>query len=580
MSTKFLTRREFLRLAVIASSGLVLNACAPSATPTTAPTTAPTAVPTKAPSVAPTTAPTTASVAAPTTAPTARPTTAPTPSAQQPQSGGVLTCKISADPPNFDPISNTTSSLLIAVAPCYSNLVRFDPMNPDKVIGDLAEKWETSSDGKTLTFKLIPGVKFHDGKPLTSEDVKYTFDIVRDPPAGVTSARKGSLGVVEKIEAPDATTVRFILKSPSPSLLNTLASGWMPVIPKHVHQAKGNLQKDVVGSGPFKLKEYIRGVSVELVKNPDYHVKGHPYLDGIKVFIVPDPSTAYANFRAGQILLYDEIQGVDAKRAVSEMGDKIVMQTVPALSSEGMSLNTRRKPWDDIRMRQAVSLAVDREEAITVVMSGEAVVGGPIPPGIWALPTAELEKIDGFGKNVEANRAKAKKLLADAGYPNGLSVTLIARKAAGTHEARAVFIKDQLAKVGIDVKVNIQESATYFDSIQKGTFDIATTQSGGLANDPDPLFADYYLCAGSVNYAGACSKELDELFIKQSQTLDVEARKKLVNQMELQALNLQGFQIWYWKSKFMIYSKRVHNLLLHSQADNNRQLQDVWLSKD
>lgn len=566
--TKRLTRREFLRMAGLASVGLISAACAPSVpTPTTATTAV--ASPTAAAKVVATTVPpTTAAVAAVTTVPTTT----------QGEYGGVLTFNLNADPPNFDPISNTTSGVIWGFGPAYNGLVVYDPLNPDKIIGDLAESWDVSPDGKTYTFKLLKGVKFHDGKPMTSADVKYTFDLVRNPPQGVVSVRKSLLAVVDSIEAPDDYTVRFLLKQPSPSLLVNLASGWMVVLPKHVLQEKGDMKKDVVGTGPFKFKEYIRGTSIELVKNPDYHVKGRPYLDGIKAFIIPDPTTVFANFRTGQILLFPTITAEDGRRAEQEVGDKVVIQNTASTSFVGMMYNTKVKPWDDIRVRQAACLAIDRATALKITLQGDGVLGSLMVPGPWSLTASELATVPGYGLDVEANLAAAKKLIADAGFPNGFKTTVLVRNIV-PFQGVGVFVKEQWAKLGIEVTLDIRETAVYLDAMSKREFQCSPYGASYQANDPDAGFSDFVTCNGSVNYTQFCNADTDSLYNKQSQTVNVEERKKLVNQMDLAALKSYALFLMYWRGRTLGLSRRVRDMKVHPNLDHNFRMQNVWLSK-
>ncbi|MBI4596231.1 MAG: ABC transporter substrate-binding protein [Candidatus Tectomicrobia bacterium] len=496
----------------------------------------------------------------------------------QPQPGGVLTYRLAGDPPNFDPISNATYMIHHAIAPIYNNIVMFDPMDRNRVIGELAHKWEISPDGKIYTFHLIKGVKFHDGKPCTAADVKFTYDLIRNPPQGVVSLRKIALAVIDGIETPDEYTVRFVLKRPAPSMLNILAQGYFSVLPKHIIEAKGDMKKDAIGTGPFKLKNYTRGVSIELVRNPDYHLKGRPYLDGITFFIIPDPGTAFANFRTGQLHFY-MMTGDEARQAEKEFGDKVAIQKGPLVIFFNLNFNGRRKPWDDLRVRQAVSLAIDRSEALKVVTMGDGDIGGLMPPsGIWALPPAELEKIPGYGKDTTANISAAKKLLAEAGYANGFATTLLTRKGSD-FEPFSVFLKDQLGKIGIEAKLDVQETASAYDSLNKRNFDLAPWAQGTALDDPDAFFGEFYTCNAIRNYSGICSKEVDELFDKQSQTMDLEERKKLVHQMEKAALmNFSNVMI-YHQWRFVGLSARARNYKIHSSLFNNQRLQDVWLAK-
>ena len=352
-----------------------------------------------------------------------------------PTPGGVMSLVTSGDPPNFDPFSNTTSYVLHIVAACYNSLLMMDPENPDKIIGDLATGWTQSDDGLSYTFTLVNNAKFHDGKPLTSADVKYTFDIVRDPPEGVVSARKSLLSAISSIDAVDDYTVRFNLSRPSPGLLASLATGWFIVAPKHILEVKGTMADDVIGSGPFRFKEYISGVSYEMERNPDYHVPDRPFLDGLKYYIVPDESTRFAYLRTGQIDLYDGLTGKDARTAEAEFPDTVKVYSTTSYVGDPFTMNAARTPFDDIRVRKAIAYSINHDEALKVLMDGDGVVGGLLIPGPWSISAEELAAIPGYGKDVEANRAEARKLLAEAGFPDGFETTLTARKAAGTHEA-------------------------------------------------------------------------------------------------------------------------------------------------
>jgi peptide/nickel transport system substrate-binding protein len=496
----------------------------------------------------------------------------------EPAQGGVLSMVLANDPPNFDIISQSTSMALNVLAPCYNGLVMFDPLDPDAIIGDLAESWDISEDGTVYTFHLVKNAKFHDGHPLTSADAKYSFDIMRDPPEGVVSLRKATLGAVKSIDAPDDYTVTFTLNEPSSSFLTNLATGWMLVMPKHIMEKTGSLKDQIVGSGPFRLKQYTRGVSVELERNPDYHVAGQPYLDGITGYIVPEYATVHAYFRTGQILLFDEARLEDIKQIRDEMGDGALTFETEGLTVEGIWLNSTHEPLNDVRVRKAIHLGHDRREGIEVVLHGGGVVGGLLPPGRWALPQEQLAEIAGYSTDMEANRAEARKLLAEAGFPDGFAMTITTRRAASFNEARAVYMQDQMAKIGIKLDIRVLETASYYDALARRDFDMITVFQGGLANDPDLMLADYYTCSGAQNLGGLCVDRFDELFAVQRGTMDFEARKAIVNEMEELALNEYMFLVEYWKKKYLAVGANVHNLILHPEPDNNRRFQTVWLS--
>lgn len=497
----------------------------------------------------------------------------------KPARGGTLSFNMSNDPPNLDLISNTTSTVLNAVAPCYNGLVQFDPLNANKIIGDLAESWDMSPDGKSYTFKLIKGVKFHDGKPMTSADVKYTFDVTRNPPAGIVSARQAVLSVVESIETPDDFTVRFILKRPSPSLIANLCPNYFSVLPKHVLE-KGPMKDVVVGTGPYLFRSYSRGNSIELVRNPNYHIKDRPYLDGIKIYIVPDQATVLSYFRSGQLNFFDSMEANLARQVEKDMKGKADIQAVPSTNAIGLHFNTKVKPWDDVRVRKAVALAVDREAAVAVNFQGEATLGGMTPPnGPWRLDDKALHAIQGFAPKLPPGaNAEARKLLAEAGFPSGFSTRLVVRR-DDRFGPWGVFLKDQLAKVGIDVKLDMQEPAVYSDSQKKKNYDLHGGNLSIALDDPDAAFGNQVVCDATGNLSQICDPSIDQLFARQSETLDAAERKKLANQLETKVLSEYLVYPVAYSFRFQATRSEVHDCRLHPQTNNNRRMQDVWISK-
>jgi peptide/nickel transport system substrate-binding protein len=497
----------------------------------------------------------------------------------QPRYGGVLTVWTGGDPPNYDLHQNSTYMVLWPLAPCYNLLVQFDPQDPNRIIPDLAERWDVSSDGKIYTFYLKRDVRFHHGKPFKAEDVKASFERIIWPPKGVVSPRQGAFTAVDGIETPDDYTVRFVLKRPNPSLLPNIAQGWNVIYPKDVLEAKGDMKKDVVGTGPFKFKEHVRGVSIELVKNPEYHVEGRPYLDGVKYFIIPDPNTALSAFISGQLLMYRPRLKSDAEEARRQLGDRVVIQTVQSYSFDTLTLNARRKPWDDPRVRLAVSLAIDRNAAIQVLAQGDGVAGGFMPAGgQWALPPEEIARLPGYSPNKAQEIEQARRLLAEAGYPNGFKTTMLTRKGAD-YEPISVFLKDQLAKVGIDAALDVQESAAAYDRLNQREFDSVPWGHAIALDDPDAVYGEFYLCKSERNYSGICDPEVEALFERQSQTLDPNERKRLVGELEKKALVTQTKIILLWRLDRTIHWSTVRNYRRHPSLYNNQRMQDVWLAE-
>ncbi|MFH1486415.1 MAG: ABC transporter substrate-binding protein, partial [Chloroflexota bacterium] len=295
---------------------LLASACAPSTAPApkspAAPTTA--AVAPTAAAVAPTTAAAvpkaTASVSTPAATPkpaasVSTPAATPKPAVEQPRSGGMITRALARDVASFDLQREQGSDASATIFNVYQGLVRLDPNEHDKIASDLAEKWEVSPDGKAYTFKFYKGIKWHDGKPFTTEDAKYSLERMQNPKAFNTIAPRGQalLQAMDTVQVVDEDTVKVTTKYPSASFLSNLASGWIAIQPKSIMVAKGDMRRDCVGTGPFKLKQFNPNISLELTKNTDYYIKGLPYLDGIQFYTIKDGATRFSAFRTKRVML-------------------------------------------------------------------------------------------------------------------------------------------------------------------------------------------------------------------------------------------------------------------------------------
>ena len=247
--------------------------------------------------------------------------------ADTPRRGGILLAAIAADAPSLDPHQEETFATLQLVAPCYSTLLQIDPYHYPRVIGDAATEWKIAADGLTYTFKLRQGIRFHDGSPLTSADVKATYEKIVFPPSGVRSIRKNAYAAVASIETPDASTIVFKLKHPSASLLDNLASPWNVIYPKKYLDKDPNYFKtNIVGSGPFKFKSHTRGSTFEGERNPDYFIKDRPYLDGYKFFISTETSARAAAIRSGRAYIeFRTLPLAEVEAIRKQLGDKVVV---------------------------------------------------------------------------------------------------------------------------------------------------------------------------------------------------------------------------------------------------------------
>ncbi|MBI2161815.1 MAG: ABC transporter substrate-binding protein [Candidatus Rokubacteria bacterium] len=505
--------------------------------------------------------------------------------AETPRRGGVLLAVIGADPPSLDPHQESTFATIQLVAPLYSTLLQVDPYSYPKIIGDAATEWKISPDGLTYTFKIRQGIKFHDGSTLTAADVKATYDKIAFPPQGVRSVRKGSYTPIKSIEAPDASTVVFKLKFPSASLMNNLASPWNVIYPKKYLDTDPNYFKtNVVGSGPFKFKNYTRGATFEGERNPDYFVKDRPYLDGYKFFISPETTVRAAAIRSGRAYIeFRDLPGAEVEAIKKQLGDKIAVQQVSATGWWGISVNNSIKPFNDARVRRALTLGLDRYTAgrVLLPLTGLRDVGPLMRPGTeWALPPDELEKFPGFGKDMEKNRAEAKRLLAEAGYPNGLKVVLKNRNVKLPYQDFAVFVIQEWKKIGVEAENRPLETATWFsDGRDTGNFEAIISPGVEFMDDPDVMLRRYVF-GDPGNWGRFNDPALEDLFARQARSLDPAERKKLVFEMQRRVLENAYYLPGLWWTRRVVHWAKVKNYVAPPNHYSNQKLQDVWLSED
>ena len=505
--------------------------------------------------------------------------------AETPRRGGVLLAVIGADPPSLDPHQESTFATLQPVSPLYSTLLQIDPYSYPKIVADAATEWKISPDGLTYTFKLRQGIRFHDGSALTAADVKATYDKIVFPPKGVRSIRQSAYSAVAGIEAPDASTVVFKLKFPSASLLSNLASPWNVIYPKKLLDKDPNYFKaNVMGSGPFKFKSYTRGATFEGERNPDYFVKDRPYLDGYKFFISPETSVRAAAIRSGRAYIeFRDLPNSEVEAIRKQLGDKLVVQQTPMVGQFGIAINNNAKPFTDIRVRKALTLGIDRYTGGKVLypLNGLRDVGGLMRPGTeWGLPDAELQKLPGFGPDIEKNRAEARRLLAEAGYPNGFKVVLKNRNVKLPYQDFAVFVIQEWRKIGIEAENRPLESAAWYaEGRDQGNFELIVLPTADFMDDPD-LFLFRYTTGASQNWGRFSNPAVDDLFSRQARTVDPAERKKLAHDLQKIVLENAYYMPALWWRRNVVHWAKVKNYVAPPSHFTNQKLQDVWLAED
>jgi peptide/nickel transport system substrate-binding protein len=509
---------------------------------------------------------------------------------QTPKSGGVLTVMQREDLPQGFAIHETsTISTVWPSMPCFNNLVMFDPLkkteSADTIIGDLAEKWSWQDNYRNLVFFLRKNVKWHDGQPFTSKDVKHTFDMLREAPDAAAklriNPRKDWYANVEAIEAADPHTVVFRLKKPQPSLLLMLASGYTPVYAAHVPAA--NYRTSCVGTGPFKVKEWKKGEYVEYVKNPDYFIKGRPYLDGLKYIPITERGTKFAALQAGRL---DVAFPGDATKTIAEQVTKAEPRIKMTLAAQNVNdnllLNVTKPPFNNVKVRQAFSLAIDRKAVVQAVHQGGAIVGAsmaPKPWGVWGLMEKDLSAVPGYGKPAD-DKAKAKKLLAEAGHgpSNPLKMELAVR-AIPQYLDFASFVVNELKQVGVETTLKQVETAQWHPLATRKEFQAGPNLTGLGVDDPDGNFFENYACGSARNYGGYCNEQVQKMIEAQSQELDPKKRLAMVAEIQKKLEDDAARPTIDWRLEYYLQWQHVKNLVPHQSIYNWGRMQEVWLDK-
>ena len=512
------------------------------------------------------------------------------PAVREGKPGGVLRPVLREDlPQGFAIHESATNSVTWPAMPCYSNLVVYDQTKrlgrADTIVAELAEKWSWQDNYRNLVFFLRRDVKWHDGRPFTSKDVKFTFDVVREAaeaPAKLRiNPRKEWYANVDAIEAPDPYTVVFRLKRPQPSLVAMLASGYSPVIPAHVPLAEHRSR--CIGTGPFKFKEWKRGQSVELVRNPDYFVKGRPYLDGVRYTVIVERGTRVAALQAGQIdVAYPGETTLAIAEQLKNAVPGMVFTETASNVSENLLLNTKKPPFDNIKVRRALSFAIDRRTYTQTVHRGAAVVGASLAPkpwGVWGLLDRDLAQLPGYG-GAAAGRAQARKLLAEAGFgpSNPLKVELVTR-AIAIYLDFAGFVVSDLKQVGVEATLKQIDTAQWHPMVTRREFQIGANLTGLGVDDPDANFYENFSCGSPRNYGDYCSEEVGRLIEQQSQETDMAKRLTLVAQIQKKLEEDAARPTMGWRTDRFAHHPYVRNLILNQVTYNCCRLQEVWLDR-
>jgi peptide/nickel transport system substrate-binding protein len=500
-----------------------------------------------------------------------------------PKRGGTLEFAVLVEPDNYDCHSNISFAFLHPVAPHYSTLLKFDAPNYPQIVGDLAESWRASPDGRTYTFKLRPNVLFHDGSRLTSADVKASYERIVHPPKGVTSARQVDYAAISSIDTPDPLTVVFHLEWPDAAMLANFASPWNCIY------SAAKLAEDplfpkthVFGTGPFVFVEHAKGQYWRSKRWDRYFQPGKPYLDGYQADFMTGPAVMKA-YESGKIMA--EFRGVTPPQRdhlAEVLGDRVEISESPWLSELVVVFNTKRAPFNDERVRRALSLAIDRWGAAKALENSTFLkyVGGLMRPGSsMAMSEAELVTMPGFSRDIAASRAEASRLLAEAGV-HDLKLTLMVRDIPMPHYAGADLLAESWRALGITTTQDRRNIFEWQSVIDAGQFDVALDFEGDFYDDPTIQLTKYVSPDLSpIDYSGATDRFLDALFIGQAVTTQPAERLKIVRAFERHALTEAYTVPLLWWDRIVVTSSKLKGWSITPSHFIGQDLTDVWLDQ-
>ena len=473
--------------------------------------------------------------------------------AQCQKRGGVLRIADSV-PAGLDPHLTTSFSSMAVYEHMYNGLITqgYDT----KIKPDLAEKWDISDGGKSYTFHLRRGVKFHNGREMVADDVVYSLQRLLDPTTQAPLA--GYYSSIDKVVTVDKYTARIILKAPDSSLLYKLSNRRPAVImAKEVVTANGgNLKTADAGTGPFKLTEFVPDVSVKLQGFTDYFENGLPCLDGVTILFNNDESARLAALRSGQV---DTTFFKDPKNAeVLKNNANLTILAQPSQARDVLILNNAYPPLDNKKVRQAFSYAINRQDVLDVAYNGKGYLTGVIPPGekIWAIP-ATSENYPHYAFNV----AKAKQLIAESGVKTPIKIVVNTPTMFPQSLPIAQLLKEQLKAIDVNMEINVMEWAAYQAAERKREFQV---ELGGFSGRPDPdvyVYGEFHSQAPG-NVSRINSPLVDKLAEQGRATTDLAQRQKIYAEAQKAIVDEAGFLFLGVGTDYEVLSKKIKGFQL------------------
>jgi peptide/nickel transport system substrate-binding protein len=510
------------------------------------------------------------------------------PSPKPPKRGGVLTRASSWDPPVLDPRLTQSIGLFQFATLTSNRLVRYvfsdEASGPADLTmkGDLAESWQPSPDHRVWTFKLRQGVKWHNVPPLNGRefvaaDVKYCFEAYAKE--GVQSF---TFREIEAMETPDKYTLRVHLNGPNVFFPQNVAEPITVIFPREVLEQDGDLKKRMVGTGPYILKEHTRKVRVVLAHNPDYFDKGHPYVDEYVILSTPDAATRMAAFRTAQNDILWLASPGEVETVKKTNSSAVVQSYHNTLTPFGLALAQDRPPFNDVRVRRAISMAIDRQKQVDTVFEGHGILGWGVPYIYYqdSPPTAAQ-----LGPWWQYRPAEAKKLLTGAGHPNGFSTTLFYYEYFPQMTSQVQLVQQDLKKnLNIDVKITKLDYTTYYGRYVDNKWDgMSWGFQSGHAIGVDERTYQYMHSKSTKNFFRVNDPVIDELTVKLRQTPDRAEQRAITKKIVDRELD-QVLRMWMpYDNGFLVFQPHVRNqaalALRRTDGYGASAIARLWLDK-
>jgi len=508
-----------------------------------------------------------------------------------PQKGGILKIGVRGDPPILNCMMNPSIHVFTFVAQVFNGLVMIDPtqgqVSVEKVVPSLAERWEISPDGKIYTFHLRKGVKFHDGKPFTARDAKYSLEYFADPKKSTLAAL---VEMMQKVEIVDDHTVKVYLQYAHFPFILYLSFPYCVMLPAHLANVNPKTPEFLIGTGPFKFKERIPGKVWTYEKNPDYFIKGLPYLDGVEVYPMPWVTCIDA-FNGGRLSMAGNLRyGIDEKASLDKLkkhAPDAIIKVKPVGVFRGVQFNVagvkgHKGPWQDKRVRKAMVLATDFPGSI-IGGQGTAELGvnsGLVPPYIsTALSWKEVEKVLGIDKPMEPRIKEAKRLMKEAGYPDGFKAEIISRTSVAYMKASEFLMDGWRRNLNIRTELKPMDNAVLFPRRDAGEFDLMYEGSTGMYGGIPEETLSYFLSKAKTNYGQWSNPEYDKLYDMLIKEPNPKKRDEISVKMQRIFLEEVPFLINVVVGLGTAHRPNLHGHVMHPGHTNWACIDRIWMKR-